>query len=150
MCSTIRIGIPKNTRNTDDSLGSGTKLLLPSWLLGFRHEKKETIFTMSIVPSKPTTRGASRRPQTGLASPSTENQLAPSKFKCQLTPFFQNHQKSQSIASGHDVIHIPNPIFCLGFLLWHLWLSHPPRARVNTCINVCTYPCTKPNGSQPN
>ena len=29
-----RIGIRK-TRNTDDSLGSGTKLLLPSWILGF-------------------------------------------------------------------------------------------------------------------
>ena len=36
----IRIGIRK-TRNTDDSLGSGTKLLLPSWLLGFQHEERE-------------------------------------------------------------------------------------------------------------
>ena len=26
----ICIGIPKNTRNTDDSLGLGTKLLFPS------------------------------------------------------------------------------------------------------------------------
>ena len=35
---------PKNTRNTDDSLGSGTKLLLPSLSLGFRHEESETQF----------------------------------------------------------------------------------------------------------
>ena len=31
----------KNTRNPDVSLGSGTKLLLPSWLLGFQHEERE-------------------------------------------------------------------------------------------------------------
>ena len=36
----IRIGIRK-TRNTDDFLGSGTKLLLPSLSLGFRHEERE-------------------------------------------------------------------------------------------------------------
>ena len=39
----IRIGIRK-TRNTDDSLGTGTKLLLPSLSLGFRHEERETQF----------------------------------------------------------------------------------------------------------
>ena len=39
----ICIGIRK-TRNTDDSLGSGTKLLLPSLSLGFRHEERETQF----------------------------------------------------------------------------------------------------------
>ena len=26
----------------------------------------------------------------------------------------------------------------LGFLFWHLWMRHPLRARVNTCVNVCT------------
>ena len=36
----IRVGIRK-TRNTDDSLGSGTKLLLPSLNLGFRQEERE-------------------------------------------------------------------------------------------------------------
>ena len=32
------------------------------------------------------------------------------------------------------------------FLLWHLWLSHPPRARVNSCTQCVhlTNPCTKP------
>ena len=39
----IHIGIRK-TRNTDDSLGSGTKLLLPSLSLGFQHDEKETQF----------------------------------------------------------------------------------------------------------
>ena len=36
----IRIGIRK-IQNTDDSLGTGTKLLLPSLSLGFRHEERE-------------------------------------------------------------------------------------------------------------
>ena len=37
-------------RNSDDALGSGSKVLLPSWLLGFRHEKeRDTIFTMLTV-----------------------------------------------------------------------------------------------------
>ena len=44
-------GISNHSRNTDDSLGSGTKLLLPSWLLDFRHRRED-----------PTTRGALPRP----------------------------------------------------------------------------------------
>ena len=51
----IHIGIQK-TRNTDDSLGPGTKLLLRSLSLGFRHEKRETQFfyadCSSIVSSQ--------------------------------------------------------------------------------------------------
>ena len=68
-----------------------------------------------------------------------------------LFSFFKS-PNPQPIASGHDVIHILSPISYLGFLLWHLWLSHPPRARVNTCTQCVhlTNPCTKPKGSQPN
>ena len=29
-------------------------------------------------------------------------------------------------------------IFYLGFLLWHLWMTHPLRTHVNTCAHVCT------------
>ena len=48
-------------------------------------------------------------------------------------------------ASGHDGIHVPHIISYLGFLLWHLWLSHPPRTRVNTCAQCVhlTDPCIK-------
>ena len=31
----------RKTRNTDDSLGTGAKLLLPPLSLGFRHEGRE-------------------------------------------------------------------------------------------------------------
>ena len=46
----------------------------------------------------------------------------------------------------------PVPFLIWGFLLWHLWLSHPPRMRVNTCTQCVhlTNPCTKPKGSKPN
>ena len=30
----------------------------------------------------------------------------------------------------------PGPNTYLGFLFWHLWMTHPLRARVNTCVNV--------------
>ena len=50
----VRIGIRK-TRNTDDYLGSGRKLFLPSWLWVFQHEERErergAIFTMLTLPS---------------------------------------------------------------------------------------------------
>ena len=46
----IRIGIKKNKkRNTDDSLGLGTKLLLPSLSFGFRHKEREAQFSMLTV-----------------------------------------------------------------------------------------------------
>ena len=88
---------------------------------------------------------------TGLASASSENRLARSEFKSQITVVFFSNSKIFS-ASGHDVIHFPGPISYLGFLLWHLWLLHPPRSCVNTWSQWVhlTNPCTKPKVSQPN
>ena len=94
----IRIGIRK-TRNTDESLGSGTKLLLPSLSLGFQHEERETQFfyadCSSIVSSQLTDRtNAHAHPaahKLDRPRPGPKNQLASSKFKSQLTAFFQNH-----------------------------------------------------------
>ena len=79
------IKIPKNTRNTDSSLGSSTKLLLPSWLLGFQQEEKETQFLLFWLFHLPRQRAApSSQTITGLATLRSKNQLAPSKFKSQL------------------------------------------------------------------
>ena len=113
---------------------SGTKLLLLSWLLGFRLEERETQFLLCWLFHLTQQRAAHpvAHNWTGLAQ--LKDPLASSRFKSQLTPFFlkitQNHQ---SIASGHDIIHIPITFPILVFLLWHLWLSHPPCASVNTC-----------------
>ena len=44
--------------------------------------------------------------------------------------------KSQPTLPVRDVTHIPGLNCYLGFLFWHLWMTHPLRARVNTCVNV--------------
>ena len=96
----------RNPKTLTTFFSSGTKLLLPSWLLGFQHEERNTIFTMLTVPSGPTTHGAPRRP-TGLGSPRLKNQLASPRSESQLTVFFSKiTQNPQPIASVHDVIHI--------------------------------------------
>ena len=46
----------------------------------------------------------------------------------------------------HDVIHIPKSY--LGFLFWHLWMTHPPRTlhRTNPCAKRKVLSLTKPKG----
>ena len=113
--------------------------------------ERDTIFTMLTVPSNPANAGASRSTKlTGLAQVQKSTRFVQPQIST--NSFFQNTQESQPIASGHDIIHIPSPIFYPGFLWWHLWLSHPPRANVNTCAQ-CEYltnPCTKPKSSKLN
>ena len=85
---------------------------------------------------------ASRRPQ--LVSPRrAPNRLPSSGVESQLPAFFQIPQILS--ASSHHVIHAPTLISYLGFWLWHFWLSHPPRAHMNTCAQCVhlTNPCTK-------
>ena len=98
----------------------------------FRHEERErhthTISYYAVFSIWPPPRAVPPPQTTGLASASSENQLASSKPKSQLTVFFK-FPNPQTIASGHDVIHVPGYSSYLGVLLWHLWLSHPPRAR---------------------
>ena len=123
----IRIGIRK-TRNTDDSLGSGTKLLLPSLSLGFSTRgERDTIFTMLTVLSDPTNVYA-RTPQqtTGLASPRFESQLVPSKFKSQLTVLFKVTKNPSPSLPG--MTSFTSPILFSNWVFWHLWLTHPPPA----------------------
>ena len=112
------------------------------WLLEFslsRRGERETQFLL-CWPFHLTqqTHGASRRPQTGLTSSSFKSQLASPSFGYQLTAFFP---KSPRIPAHHSQAwrhSHPRPIFHLWFLLWHLWLSHPPSASVNTCAQ-CVY-----------
>ena len=93
--------------------------------------ERDTIFTMLTVPSDPTRRGAPPRPNwTNLGS--NLNSLFFSKSSRILAHRFWEWRHSHSSLISY-----------LGVLLWHLWLSHPPRVRVNTCVNVYTDPCTK-------
>ena len=86
-------------RNTDNSLGTGTKLLLPSLSLGFRQEKRETQFfytdcssivSFQLTDSTNASAHLAVHKLTGLAQV-RKNQLALSKSKSQLTAFIQNH-----------------------------------------------------------
>ena len=140
------------------------------WLLVFRHEVRETQFLLcwltsffSQLPSwtsRPRvqslnsltqqTRGASRRPQTGLTPSSFKSQLTSPSFGSQLTAFFLNHQESQPFTFGHDVICTPVPFPICGFC-YDIFDCHAFRARAWTpTLNVCTCTCTKPNSSKPN
>ena len=137
----ICIGITKHWRL------SVVQVRKVDWLLEFslstRGERDTQFLLCWLFHLTQQTRGASRSP-TGLASPRLKNQLASPRFKSQLvspsvesqlTAFLKNHQNSQPLASGHSH---PSHISYLGFLLWHLWLSHPPRASVNCtqCVHL--------------
>ena len=137
----VRMHRSPEIRETLTTLGSsGTKLLLPSWLWGFQHEERETQFLLCWLFLLTPPRGAHLVDPTGLASPRLKNQLASPRSEFQVCFFSKITQNPQPIASGHDVIHIPSPISNPFFLLWHLWLSHPPRTSVNTCAQCVPLP----------
>ena len=98
-------------------------------LLSPRRDQKSTCFVQAQIsaPTHPT----------NVQSSGLNNVWISTNF------FFQIPQILS--ASRHDVIHVPGPIFHLGFLLWHLWLSHPSRTRGNTCAQCVhlTNPWTK-------
>ena len=57
---------------------------------------------------------------------------------------FSNPPNTQRLGAWHHSH--PRSISYLGFLLWHLWLSYLPHARVNTrtqLTHALTNPCTK-------
>ena len=152
----MHIGIRK-TRE----IGSGTKLFITFLSLRFFHMRRERhnfflCWLFHLTPS----RAAPPPKTTGLASASSENRLASSKpksqlsrseFKSQLTVFFCQIPKTSALL-GMTSFTSPVSFPICFFLLWHLWLSHSPRTRVNTCTQCMhlTNPCTKPKGSQIN
>ena len=155
----IRIGIRK-TRNTNDSLGTGTKILLPSLNLGFRHEEREIQFfyadSSAIVSLRHTdSTNVCAHPVvhklTGLAQVRKINSFRLSPNLNSLLLFKITNNPSPSLP-GITSFTSPVLFSYLGFLLWHLWLSHPPHACVNTCTQCVhlTNPRTKLKGSKPN
>ena len=105
---------------------------------------------MLTVPSDPPMRGASRTPNwTGLAQVQKSTRFVQPQIST-LCFFSKITQNSQPIASEHDVIHIPIPIFYAWFY-YEICDCHILPARSSTpALNVCPYPCTKSNSSKPN
>ena len=89
------------------------------------------------LSSQPT-RGASSA-QSRLASPSSESRLSRSEAGTQLSTF----SHIPKILSPHfryiTSFTSPGHNSYLGFLFWHLWMTHPLRTRVNNCVNVASY-----------
>ena len=80
------------------------------------------------------TRGA-RSAQICLASPRPESRLPRSEAGSQLTAFSQISKSSAHASAAWRHSHALVQ-FYLGFLFWHLWMTHPLRARLNTCVNL--------------
>ena len=127
------IGIP---RNTDDSLCSGTKLLLPSWLLGFRHEERETQFLLcwlfvqrQLSTYWPNKRARIPQQTTGRASPRFESQLASSILKSQLTAFFKIPKNHSPSLPG--ITPFTSPVLFLSgvFIMTSVIVTSSPRQR---------------------
>ena len=96
--------------------------------------ERDIIFLSWLFHLPPTTTTCGPQPQTnGLVSVSLVNQPSSSEAGTQLTAFFSNlSQRFRCVTSPTS----PGPNYYLRFLFWHLWMTHPLRARVNTCVNV--------------
>ena len=128
----------KNIRNTDDSRYE-TFITFLTFRFSTRGEG-DTIITMLTVPSNPTTCGASRRPNwTDVAQVQKSTRFVQLQISTHCF-FFQKSPKTLSPSlPGMTSFTFP-VISSLGFLLWHLWLSHPPRVSVNTCAQCVPLP----------
>ena len=143
-----------NTRNTDDFLCSGTKRLLTIFLL-----ISLSTWGEGNEMAGPESKVSTHYPKKRAAHPVDHNLTGLNQVRIstrfvqrQLSTnyFFQNHQESQPIASGHEIIHIPVPYPIWGFY-YDICDCHILRARAWTpALNVCTCTCTKPNSSKPN
>ena len=51
--------------------------------------------------------------------------------------FFSNSSNPQTTLPVHDVTHTSWSYFLSGVLFWHLWKTHPPPTRMNTCAYIC-------------
>ena len=97
--------------------------------------ERGTIFTMLTVPTSPAV--------------NFPIWTGPAQSQISTDAFLKNHQKSQPLTSGHDVIHTPVLFPIWGFYYdicdWHVLC-----ARAWTVLNVYTSTCSKPNSSKSN
>ena len=103
------------------------------------HEKRETksfyadcFYIVSSPPNQSMAPVAHKfiwpRPALNLESLVRRQELNPLTYSISQNP--------QLTLPGMTSFTSPGPNSYLGFLFWHLWMTHPLRARVNTCVNV--------------
>ena len=143
------IGIPKHWRLS--WFKYETFITFFKFRLSTRGER-DTIFTMPTVPSKPTTRGASRRPQVAWLH-LAEHRKSTRSVQLQISThcFFFKIPKNPSplllgMTSSTSPVLFPIRGFYYDICDFHFL---PARAWI-PALNVCPYPCTKPKSSKPN
>ena len=123
-------------------IGSGTKLLFTFLSLKvIRHEERETQSFYAdcfyIVSSQPNQRAAPVAHK--VVWPRQALNLDSLVRRQELNSLlFLKSQKSSAHASSEWRHSPPWSHFLSGVLFWHLWMTHPPRAHVNTRAHVCT------------
>ena len=132
----------RNTETLTTLGSSGTKLLLPPWLLGFQHDERETQFLLCWLFHLTPPRAVHLVDPTGLASPRSKNQLTLSSFNSQLTVFFfKNHPKYSAHRSrvwhySHPPVHFLSGVFIMTSVI----VTSSPRKREHLhsmCAPTC-------------
>ena len=121
-------------------LNSGAKLFITFKLKGFSTWERGTIFLCWLFHLPHKTRGtrckASASSESQPSSSDAKTQLFRSDPGTQLTDFSQIPKILRAHFRCMTSFTSPGHIFYQGFLFWHLWMTHPPRAHVNTCAHV--------------
>ena len=143
MKCTLCIAIRK-TRNTDDFLGSGTKLLLPSLSVGFRHEERErhNFSMLTIRPSSalnPLTQSTRVRTpavhKLHWPRPSLKNELASTKFKSNSKSLRIPGHRFRAWRHSH-----PQSYFLPGvFIVTSVIVTYSPHARKPALMSAPTH-----------
>ena len=110
------------------------------WIKGYSTwEERDTIFLCWLLLhrqlSTQPTRGA-RSAQSRLASLRSESQPSRSEAGTQLPAVSQIPKSSADTSGAWRHSQSPGLNSYLGFSFWHLWMTYPLRAHVNTCVNV--------------
>ena len=115
---------------------SGTKHFITFELKVIRHEERETqsfyADSFYIVSSQPNQRAAPVAHEVVCPHPGLN--LDSLVRRQELNSLLS--LKSQPTLPGMTSHTSPGRNSYLGFLFWHIWMTHPLCARVNTCVNV--------------
>ena len=102
-----------------------------------RHTHTHTIFLCWLLLHRQQPTRGTRSAQIRLASPSSESRHFRSEAGTQLSAFLKSPNPQPTLPRMTSFTS-PGTNTYLGFLFWHLWMTHPLRARVNTCAHVCS------------
>ena len=128
----IQIYRCREIRNTGDSPLFRYETFINFLTLVFRHENRERHnFYYADCTIRPNKRAA---------HPVAPSWTGPAQCRISTNFFFKitkfSAHRFQLWRHSH-----PSPIYYLGFLLWHLWLSYPLHVNVN--CTQCVFNCTK-------